>query len=123
MLSISSGQMRQFMAQRLARLHQEVIRAIQARSPMHASQAEAWLPEFARRAIESARAVRIDQPLHIERFACALFDLHWSGNELRIKQFTQAMASEASPEARLAFVEKNLVDHTTLSNQSVQKAM
>lgn len=111
MLRITNAQMNQLKRSRLATVKNDISRSLHTRFPKQVeSSDQSELEEFVRKAMESARAVWIDDARQIERFVNALFILEYIMQDVeKLKCFSRIFVSEESAEARLLFVEENLL--------------
>jgi hypothetical protein len=110
MLRITKDQMIAMEQHQLLRLKNEILKSLCAKFPTQTKLGENGLEEFARCAMESARATWIDDAKQIQRFVDALFILGYIlKDEIKLQYFTQVMMSEENAEARLHFVENNLL--------------
>jgi hypothetical protein len=110
MFRITKAQMQWFQRDRLATVKREICELLIKKYPQHARPDDPAIEAFVRRAMEAARAVWIDEADQIARFVCAAFALEIiQADPLQVQHFTQVMISEQTAEARLLFVEENLV--------------
>ena len=111
MLRITEAQMDELERSRLATVKNGISRSLHARFPEEAaSLGQAELAGFVRKAMESARAVWIDDARQMERFVTALFTLEYVMQDVeKLRYFSSVVMSEESAEARLLFVEQNLL--------------
>ena len=110
MLQISKNQMDVFKRQRLLMVKQEILNTLNSKFPKQAILGEVWLEEFVRCSMEAARAIRIDNAMLIQRFVYALFVLEYILKDAtKLKYFAEVIMSEESIEARLLFIEINLL--------------
>jgi hypothetical protein len=110
MFRITKTQMQWFQRDRLATVKREICELLIRKFPQHVHPDDPAIEAFVKRAMEAARAVWIDEADQIARFVCAAFTLEIiQADPLRVQHFTQVMLSEQTAEARLRFVEENLV--------------
>lgn len=110
MLRITKAQMQWFQRDWLAKFKREGCELLIKKFPQHARPDDPAIEAFVKRAMEAARAVWIDEADQIARFICAAFALEVvQADPLLVQHFTQVMLSEQTAEARLRFVEENLI--------------
>jgi len=110
MLRINKNQMDAIKQQRLLVVKQEILNTLQLKYPEQAIANEKQLEEFIRCSMEAARAILIDNSKQIRRFVSALFILEFILKDTtKLKYFSQVMLSEESIEAKLLFIENNLL--------------
>ncbi len=115
MLRITKDQMIAMERHQLLKLKNEILKSLRAKFPTQTRLDENGLEEFIRCAMDAARATWIDDANQIQRFVDALFILEYILKDaIKLQYFTQVMMSDENAEARLHFVENNL-----LKNDSV----
>ena len=115
MLRITKDQMIAMEQHQLLRLKSEILKSLRAKFPAQTKLDKHGLDEFVRRAMDAARAIWIDDANQIQRFVAALFILeHILKDTMKLQYFTQVMISEESAEARLQFIENNLLKNDAI---------
>ena len=121
MLRITKDQMIAMEQHQLLRLKNEILKSLRAKFPAQTKLDKHGLDEFVRCAMDAARAIWIDDANQIQRFVTALFILkHILKDTMKLQYFTQVMISEESAEARLQFVENNLLKNDGMPRSDLE---
>lgn len=110
-MQLSKSNIQSLETTKLQALQADLFNELETRFPNHFLQLDSEQRQtFIQNIIASAQAVWVEAPEDIKRFSVALFKLEYIiGDKQLLQYFTRVMLSEDSVEARLLFIENNLI--------------